>query len=138
MTRTLKSEKQFQLTAHLSNIPGLKVDFAMLSSNIIGLGIELSYIKQKDIFGKDRNIGAYNIPIKRSIVEACKKVGRPTEIIGRGQESESIVQTPAVDFDESIELLQQLQDEYDAERNNEDTDECEVGDLDIQTENCHW
>jgi hypothetical protein len=112
-------DKLIQLKMHLSQVPRLPVDSALLSAAVLGLGIELSYIKQKDIKAKIKELGVFSASMLRSVIDACKKVGKP-----------STNALPTIEIAEvaSEEDLQQseetrLQDEYDAERNNDDLDD---------------
>ena len=123
-------DKLFQLKTHLSQVPGLPVDSALLSAAVLSLGIELSYIKQKDVKAKIKELGVFSASMLRGTIDACKKVGKPfTNAL------------PAVEIAEVIseEDLQQseetrIQNEYDAERNNDDLDDEFSLCLDIEDE----
>ena len=75
-------DKLLQLNTYISEIPGLSVETNLLSTAILSLGVELSYIKQKDIRVKVKELGVSSTIMMRGIIEACKKVGKPvTNII---------------------------------------------------------
>ena len=50
-------DKLLQLNTYISEIPGLSVETNLLSTAILSLGVELSYIKQKDIRVKVKELG---------------------------------------------------------------------------------
>ena len=115
--------KLSQLSTFLTEIPGLPGDIAVLSATILGLGIELCHIKQKDLNVKLKEHGIFTMAMKRSIVQACKRVGKnipddtrtnsPLPVVG------DVIEEDLGEPDESLLLLQ---DQYDAERNDCDSD----------------
>lgn len=115
-------EKIFQLRAHLSAIPNLPGDVSLLATTINDLGIELSYIKQKDITPAILSVGIYKAPMKRLIIAACHNVGKRPAVIS--QSTEQLATTNSA-TENSEEAEAQQQDEFDVEMNNDDEDTYE-------------
>jgi hypothetical protein len=126
-------DKLLQLNTYISEIPGLSVETNLLSTAILSLGVELSYIKQKDIRVKVKELGVSSTIMMRGIVEACKKVGKPVTNIIRPQRMESTDSQLITEEDLQPAEESLLQDEFDAERNNDDLDD-EHRDLENETE----
>jgi hypothetical protein len=82
-------DQLLQLNTYISEIPGLSVETNLLSTAILSLGVELSYIKQKDTRVKVKELGVSSTIMMRGIIEACKKVGKPVTNIIRPQRMES-------------------------------------------------
>ena len=70
-------DKSIQLKMHLSQVPGLSVDSTLVAATVFGLGIELSYIKQKDVKVKINELGNFSALMLRGIIDACTKLGKP-------------------------------------------------------------
>ena len=126
-------DKLLQLNTYISEIPGLSVETNLLSTAILSLGVELSYIKQKDIRVKVKELGVSSTIMMRGIIEACKKVGKPVTNIIRPQRMESTDSQLITEEDLQPAEESLLQDEFDAERNNDDLDD-EHRDLENETE----
>ena len=121
--------KLAELTKHLSELPELQGDKAgQLSTAIINLGIELSYIKQKEVAKVITDVVICTMKPKRNVIEACRKVGKPvmsTEMIEQIT-SEDDVDT-GINREQAEEIL--LQDDFDSSRNNDDIDDAEVHEI---------
>lgn len=126
------------LKGHLLEItPQLPGDIDLLVSDILSLAIDLSIIKQMDILKKAGKKGIYNQGHRRSIVVACKLVGRkvPQSLSHSAKSSTSdeapnacdeinvVVEEDTGTVDDSCFELEELQDLFDSEHNNDDDEE---------------
>lgn len=110
--------RNHHLLGHLKDIEGLPGDLNTLGDLILGLGVDLSVLKQMDL-NKVVDKVIYQQVHRRAIIEACKLVGR------QPPRSMMIPVTQEADVEEQedgTDVIQQLQDIYDAENNNNDED----------------
>ena len=116
--QVLSSEvKLVHLTSHLSDINDLPIAARVLADHILGLGVELTTILQKDL--KDIvKLSAFTPVCKRAIIEACKKVGR----VLPSTAEVPVLASSIEDLDAEIEEEIVAQHLHDSEQNYDDLD----------------
>jgi hypothetical protein len=110
--------KLAHLTSHLKDINDLPLMAKDLANHILGLGVELTTILQKDL--KDIVKLAVFTPVcKRAVIEACKKVGR---VLPATADVVPALASANEDLDAEIEEEILAQHIHDAEHSYDDLD----------------
>jgi hypothetical protein len=110
--------KLAHLTSHLKDINDLPLMAKDLANHILGLGVELTTILQKDL--KDIVKLAVFTPVcKRAVIEACKKVGR---VLPATADVVPVLASANEDLDAEIEEEILAQHIHDAEQSYDDLD----------------
>lgn len=92
----------------------------------------LSYIKQKEIAQCVKDLKLFLPKLKKFVIDACRKVGKPVSasdgsLTAAAQDTVEL-EEPDYELNDNHQETEEamLQDEYDAERNNDDDDNDEI------------
>lgn len=130
-------DMRLHLKMHLQDVPNLPGDIDILTTDILGLAIDLSVLKQMDVLKVTGKKSASNQAHRRAIVAACKLVGSqaPKSLLSSITQSAADTDNNdesevAPDGEDSIEQAileeEEQQDIFDTEHNNNDE---EIDDL---------